>query len=76
VPGRARQFTEAVDQLARALPIVENGLGADHPRTGWVLSNYSELLNRVGRFAEAGRAAERALAILGVNTTRCSSPTR
>ncbi len=58
--GRRRRSSS----LARALPIVENGLGADHPRTAWMLSNYSELLNRVGRFAEADEAATRALTIL------------
>ena len=49
--------------LARAVPIIENGLGADHPRTAWILSNYSELLNRVGRFSEGRDAAARALAV-------------
>ncbi len=58
------QVPEAVDQMARTVRIVENGLGADHPKTGWHLSNYSELLNRAGRFAEAGQAAERARAIM------------
>jgi tetratricopeptide (TPR) repeat protein len=55
---------QAVVELARAVQIVENGLGADHPRTASMLSNYSELLNRLGRFADAGQAATRALAVL------------
>jgi Tfp pilus assembly protein PilF len=44
--------------------IVGAGFGPDHPRTAIYLSNHGELLCRVGRYAEAGEVAARALVVL------------
>ena len=53
----------AVVEIERGLSIVAAALGPEHPRTGVVLSNYGEILNRVARFADAREMAARALAI-------------
>src|SRR3954453_18973568 len=46
-----------------AVRVIEASLGPEHPRTAILLSNHAEILNRVGRFAEAREMATRALAI-------------
>jgi tetratricopeptide (TPR) repeat protein len=53
----------AVVEIERGFSIVAAALGPEHPRTGVLLSNYGEILNRVGRFADARGMAARALAI-------------
>ena len=47
----------------RAVRIMEATLGLDHPKAAIPLTNYAELLNRLGRFEEAREPAERALAV-------------
>jgi tetratricopeptide (TPR) repeat protein len=54
---------EAVKHGERAIKILEQGLGPEHPRTAVYLSNHCETLNQLGRFAEARQVAQRALAI-------------
>ena len=48
---------------ARAVDIVTQGLGKEHPAAAIPVSNYSEALCRVGRFEEARQLAAQALAI-------------
>ena len=49
--------------LQDALEEAEASVGPDHPDTARILEQYSELLRRNGRKAEAKKAAERAVAI-------------
>jgi tetratricopeptide (TPR) repeat protein len=53
----------AIPAMQRGINAVEAGFGADHPRTAGLLSNYGEVLNKVGRYEEAREMARRALAI-------------
>jgi tetratricopeptide (TPR) repeat protein len=58
------QLDEAEQHGKRALEITQAGLGPEHPRTAILLSNYAEILNRLGRFAAAREMSRRSLAIL------------
>jgi tetratricopeptide (TPR) repeat protein len=49
--------------LRDALEEAEASVGADHPDTARILEQYSEVLRRTGRKAEAKKAAQRAVAI-------------
>ena len=49
--------------LQDALEEAEASVGPDHPDTARILEQYSELLRRNGRKAEAKKAVERAVAI-------------
>lgn len=55
---------EALPYLARILQIIDGTLGLDHPRAAVMQSNYAEVLNDVGRFAEAREMSTRALATI------------
>ena len=57
-------FLGAADAGARALAILEETVGADHPWTALRLGNQGQYLFRVGRVDEAEDAAARALAVV------------
>src|SRR5258708_25596679 len=57
------ELQQAVECSQRSIAILEAGLGPEHPRTAQSLSNHSETLNQLGRFAEARAVARRALTI-------------
>jgi tetratricopeptide (TPR) repeat protein len=54
---------EAEVHARRAVAITEAGLGPRHPRNAVLLSNYGEILNRLGRFVAAREMSLRALEI-------------
>ena len=56
--------------LQDALEEAEASVGPDHPDTARILEQYSELLRRNGRKAEAKKAAERAVAIRASSALR------
>jgi tetratricopeptide (TPR) repeat protein len=55
------RLEEALDFGARAVRVLEAGLGRDHPRAAWVHLNQSEYLSRAGRWDEAVELAKQAL---------------
>jgi tetratricopeptide (TPR) repeat protein len=59
---------QALVYIDRAADIMERRLGPNHFSTGVMLSNRAEILNALGRFQEAQKGAQRALAILAVET--------
>ncbi len=56
-------FARSLEASARAVEIVTQSLGKDHPATAIPAFNHSETLCRVGRFQEARPMAAQALAI-------------
>jgi tetratricopeptide (TPR) repeat protein len=54
---------EALPYIERTVRIVENTLGPDHPRGAFMLNNYAEVLNALGRFPAAEAVARRAVAM-------------
>jgi tRNA A-37 threonylcarbamoyl transferase component Bud32/tetratricopeptide (TPR) repeat protein len=59
----AGHLDEALAAYAEARVVTERVLGRDHPEVGVVASNTCEVLNRLGRHAEAETACARALEI-------------
>ena len=64
---KKQEFSEAESWLQRALAIAENAYGHDHPAIGWVLLEYSVVLDRLHRKEAAKQTRKRAEAILLAN---------
>ena len=60
--GELGDLQQAAACNERSILILSNALGSEHPRTALIVINYSEILTRLGRFAEAREASSRALA--------------
>ncbi|HSZ81188.1 MAG TPA: tetratricopeptide repeat protein, partial [Polyangia bacterium] len=57
-------FEAALRTNERAVEILRESIGPDHPRTAVVIANHGQFLCRLARFDEARAAAESALAVL------------
>jgi CHAT domain-containing protein/Flp pilus assembly protein TadD len=59
----ARQKQKADERYLKALQIAQKSMSPTHQETGYILNNLGMLYNSMGRFYEATRSFERALAI-------------
>lgn len=56
-------YNKSKDSYLKAIPLIEESLGKEHPEIGWLMNELGKVFNRLSKFDKSKKCFERSLAI-------------